>query len=377
METRPVIPVVEPRFPARIGMMLAQPRQALLRVDVRGGGVRDAFWLVLAGLLCFRLEDLARAVMAISHLSFTSVLTRTLAVVSAELREAVVIVVAAALVITLVAGRGRRDPSRDLELGASCYVPFFAVRALYRVLDLEALLGPLPAVANTAAAALALLAAGVMLALAVGVARARPLEEPLTTATAGPREVPPSALDPSTGARVAVTGLAGVLGAAMAINAGWVVRHGDAISPLTQGGEAPDFLLPRIDGEAGHIGLTALRGKVVLLDFWATWCMPCVRMMPTLHGLYQEWQPRGVEFVGINADGSGARPEDVTVFLKQRPRSYPMVIDGDGSVQGMYKVVALPHLVLVGRDGTVRKAFWGMTSKSEISEALAKAAAVP
>jgi hypothetical protein len=54
-----------------------------------------------------------------------------------------------------------------------------------------------------------------------------------------------------------------------------------------------------------------------------------------------------------------------------------MVIDGDGSVQGMYKVVALPHLVLVGRDGTVRKAFWGMTSKSEISEALAKAAAVP
>jgi thiol-disulfide isomerase/thioredoxin len=375
MQTRPSAPG-EPRFPARIGMVLAEPRRALERLDLAGGGVRDAAWLVLLGVLCFRLDDLARALMGFSHLSWKSVIPRTLAVVSAELQEAVIIVLPAALIITVVAGRTKRDPTRDLELGAACYVPFFAARALYRALNLEALLGPLPAAANSAATLVGLAGAAVVAFLALGVTRRRSAATSVEAAGSASRMDDPASalmadLHPGTASRVAVTGLAGVLGAALAINASWVVRHGEAISPLARGGDAPDFLLPRIDGQPGQVSLAGLRGRVVLLDFWATWCMPCERMMPMLHGLYGEWRGRGVEFVGINADGSGASPEQLTAYLKGRPQSYPMVLDQDGTVQSLYKVVALPHLVLVGRDGTVAKAFWGMTSKSELADALA------
>jgi thiol-disulfide isomerase/thioredoxin len=113
----------------------------------------------------------------------------------------------------------------------------------------------------------------------------------------------------------------------------------------------------------------------VLLDFWATWCAPCMHMMPTLHRLYRRWQPQGVEFLGINADGAAVTAEQVAAVLREHPAPYPMVIDNEGEVGSLYKVVALPHLVLIGREGHIIKTFWGVTSETEISQALAAATA--
>jgi thiol-disulfide isomerase/thioredoxin len=348
-------------------MVLAEPARALPVIDRQATGVRDAAWLVLAGIVCFRLEDLMRALLGITHLSFGTVIRQTLAVVSYELREAIVIVLPAAILVTLLAGRGRRDPSRDLELGAASYVPFFAVRAVYRALDHEAFLGPLPRSANQVASALALAWALVIVALAVREARRRPQ----TAAAAG--EAP--AVWPRRRSRVAVTTFAALLGAALFLNVGWVFRHADAIRPLGRGTEAPAFSLRRVDGKPGEVSLGSLRGKVVLLDFWATWCAPCLHMLPTLHRLHQRWQPQGVEFVGINSDGATVTPEEVTALLRTNPAPYPMVIDQDGEVGSLYKVVALPHMVLVDREGSIVKTFWGVTSETELSQALAAATA--
>lgn len=356
------IAAIAPPLPARLGALLASPARALRRIDASGGGVRDAAWLVLFGALCFRLEDLARAVLGITHLSAGLVLRQTLAVFSQELREAVMVVVGAGVGITILAGRGRRDPSLDIELGAACYVPFFAARGVLRTVDLDALFGPVSPFLHQVFDGAALAWATVLFVLAVRTARAR---TPGVAVAAG-------AVVARLGDRVAASALAAVLGGALFVNAGWVARNMNAIRPLRSGSEAPAFSLPRIDGRTGSVALGDLRGKVVLLDFWASWCAPCVQMLPTLHHVYADWQPRGVEIVGINSDGPSSTVQDVRDFLTERPAPYPMVRD-DGTVGGLYKVVALPHMVVIGRDGGIRKVFWGMTSKTELDEALGQA----
>jgi thiol-disulfide isomerase/thioredoxin len=371
----PLTPADGPLLPGRIGMMLAQPVDGLRLYEARGGGVRDAGYLVLLGLLCFRLEDVTRALLGITHLSFGTVLRQMLAVLSQEVQEGIIVVLPAALAVTLAAGRGKRDPSRDLELGAAAYIPFFAVRAVYRAADLEALLGPLPRGFNQAATTVALLWAAVIVALAIRLARGRTLLPTDRSAQLPPSEDPGPVPWPGTRARLAVAGLGALAGAALAVNGTWVARNADAIRPLSRGKSAPDFVLPRVDGQAGTLRLTSLKGKVVLLDFWAKWCGPCVNMMPTLHGIQQDWQNRGVQLVGVH--GPSVPEDEVRAFLRERPAGYPMLLDADGQVNDLYKVVALPHLVLVGRDGTVLKTFWGVTSRHEIESVLSAAVEVP
>jgi cytochrome c biogenesis protein CcmG, thiol:disulfide interchange protein DsbE len=361
-----------PPFPARVGMALAEPSKALATVDARGGGVRDAAWLVLVGVLCFRLEDLTRAVLGISHLSAGTVVRQLLAVISREVQEAVIVVLVAGVAVVVGAGRGRRDPSRDIELGAVAFIPFFAMRGIYRALDHEALLGPLPVLANQVASGAAVLWMALVVGLAIRLARQRTLAGPVPDQLVN--GVPAAEVWPLPRARVAAAGLGAVMGASLAFNAGWVTNHVDAIRPLVRGKEAPPFALARIDGKVGQVSLQALRGKVVLLDFWATWCAPCVQMLPTLDGLYSEWRGKGVEFVGINSDRTSADAAEVREFLMKRPSDYPMVADVNGEVGERYKVVAFPHLVLVGRDGSIRRSFWGVTGRTELHQALTAAA---
>jgi thiol-disulfide isomerase/thioredoxin len=366
-------------LPARFGMALVEPRAALVRVDARGGGLRDAAWLVAFGILCFRLEDVMRALLGLTHLSFGTVIRQMLAVISFEVREAIVVILPAAVAVTIAAGRRRRDPSRDLELGALVYVPFFAVRAVYRTLDLDAFFGPLPVAANQLASTLAFLWACVFLGMAIAVARRREPIDPNQSITSPlpPSSLPAPLVGPRLRSRIAVAMGAGLLGAAFFVNAGWVLRNANAIKPLARGKAAPNFSLDRIDGKPGQVSLAGLHGKVVLLDFWASWCGPCVQMLPTLHHLYDDWRGRGVEFVGINSDGPAATEAELHDFLAARPASYPIVIDRNGEVGSAYKVVALPHIVVVGRDGAIRRTFWGVTSADEIADALSAEAAAP
>ncbi|HTA21072.1 MAG TPA: TlpA disulfide reductase family protein, partial [Polyangia bacterium] len=107
---------------------------------------------------------------------------------------------------------------------------------------------------------------------------------------------------------------------------------------------------------------------VVVLDFWATWCPPCLAMLPTLHELHAEWSDRGVAFVGVNSDG-GIAPEALRAFLDQHAVPYPVGID-EGDIGSLYKVRSLPTLFVIGKDGTIRASFVGLTRKATLTDAL-------
>jgi len=368
----PSVPAGPATFALRVGAVLTEPGRALRAVETRGNGVRDSIYLVLLGVVCLRLQDLARAALGASHLSLATVAQQMLNSLAREVNEAALVVIPAALLVTLLAG-ARRDAALDLELGATAFAPFFLVRALYRAAD--AIAGPLPGnrLLNWASLLVGGAWAAVVVLAAVRVARAR--------ITPVGKSGPPieahaaAALAPALGGRaprIAASLAGAVLAVALVANLTWVVRHADAIRPMRRGTPAPDFSLPRIDGESGDLALASLRGKVVLLDFWATWCTPCVKMIPLLHALHHEWSPRGVEFLGVDSDGDGATYEEVRAFVAAHPAPYPTVLD-DGRANGLYKVTGLPHMVVVGRDGSIESVFFGTTSKLELEAAFRKA----
>jgi thiol-disulfide isomerase/thioredoxin len=357
MSAEPVrkLPDRQPSFPARIGQVLAAPKAAVARIDATGGGLRDAALLVLVGVVTVRLPELLRAILMVVG-PISGALTRVAGLAVDEVRQAAWVVLPAAVVVTASAGR-RRDSGRDLDLGAACYIPYFAVHALARLADAIAGMQVVPPLAVQVAGAIA---AAFVLVPAVRQARGRAPETPA-----------PPPPEPAVGPRARRAGAAvlALAGAAMVANVVWSARHFDALQPIRHGEEAPAFALPRIDGPAGPLGLDAFRGQVVVLDFWATWCSPCVAMLPVMDAVHAAWAPKGVGFLGVNSDGGGATPDEIRAFLHEHQIPYPIVVD-DGRVGGLYKVEALPTLVVIGRDGRIRSSFIGYTTQRTLERAI-------
>ena len=118
------------------------------------------------------------------------------------------------------------------------------------------------------------------------------------------------------------------------------------------GDGAPDVVLPLLvdDGSASQ-SLAALRGKVVYLEFWASWCGPCRVSFPQLEQLRAELGPRGFEVLAVNVDEVEA---DARRFLQQVPVSYPVVRDASGATPAAYGILGMPTGYLIDRDGLVR-----------------------
>jgi len=128
---------------------------------------------------------------------------------------------------------------------------------------------------------------------------------------------------------------------------------------------APDFDLELLTG--GSVSLKELRGKVVMVDFWASWCPPCRQEAPDLAQVYLEYQDKPVEFIGVDIwdDPGGAK-----VYLEQFQVPYPNGADAQGSITIAYGVRGIPEKFFVGPDGTIVKKFVGPIKASDLRAVL-------
>jgi thiol-disulfide isomerase/thioredoxin len=114
-------------------------------------------------------------------------------------------------------------------------------------------------------------------------------------------------------------------------------------------GPAPDFTLPA--QAASAVQLSKLRGQVVMINFWATWCGPCRTEFPLLEQLYKKYKPVGFTLLGVNVEDASADPG---AWLKTTPVTFPVLFDRKNEVSVLYGVSAMPTTVLVDRKGNVR-----------------------
>jgi peroxiredoxin len=142
------------------------------------------------------------------------------------------------------------------------------------------------------------------------------------------------------------TGLLGAGVVAAAILA-WLFA-GAAPAPIDRGSPAPAFELPRVGG-GNPVSLASLRGKVVLLNFWATWCKPCEEEMPGMERLYQKYKDKGLVVLAVSEDADGAGA--VAPFVKKHGLTFPIGLDPKMSVAASYGVWALPSTFIIDRNG--------------------------
>lgn len=154
-----------------------------------------------------------------------------------------------------------------------------------------------------------------------------------------------------------------VAAAALASNRLWEVASSHP--PPSSGSVAPVLIAPDLDGRMRS--LAELEGQVVLVDFWATWCPPCVASLPGLSRLHERYADRGFTVLAVNQEPEAVAR--VRAFAQARELPFPVLID-PGSISQTYGVRSLPTSFLVDRQGVVRAAWRGLVSEAKLEAAL-------
>jgi thiol-disulfide isomerase/thioredoxin len=144
--------------------------------------------------------------------------------------------------------------------------------------------------------------------------------------------------------------------------------RGPLPKPGLAGTDAPPFEVKDLQGKA--YSLSGLKGKPVLLDFWATWCGPCRNSMPVVEKLYREYKDHDLVVLSVDA---GEDRNVVEEFLKKNPLDTPAPLSGDSGILQAYKVQAYPTFVLIGRDGKVAAEQIGFAGEAALRSMLAQA----
>jgi len=122
-----------------------------------------------------------------------------------------------------------------------------------------------------------------------------------------------------------------------------------ALPAIAPSGAAPDFTLRTMAGP--NVRLAEQRGRVVMVNFWATWCGPCRQEMPQLNRLYEKYRASGFVLLGVNVDDDSKKAAELAGKLGV---TFPVLLDTDKSVSKRYDLSTMPSTVIIDRDGTVR-----------------------
>jgi cytochrome c biogenesis protein CcmG/thiol:disulfide interchange protein DsbE len=166
----------------------------------------------------------------------------------------------------------------------------------------------------------------------------------------------------------AVAVVAGLLGLLV-----WDLAHtsGGGVAKDVDSGKqvtAPNWTRPRLDTD-GQLSLASTNGKVRVLNFWASWCVPCAEEAPALEAAAQRWSKQGVVFIGIN--GQDLRGKALA-FIDKHEITYPNVVDS-GRLSGRYGVTGYPETFFVDADGTVTGHIISRVSQKELDQEIRKA----
>ena len=146
-------------------------------------------------------------------------------------------------------------------------------------------------------------------------------------------------------------------------------RSGPTTPGITKSGPAPDFTLESLDGKS--VRLSDLRGKAVLLNFWATWCGPCKIEAPWLVEFQGQYGTQGLQVVGVEMGDDGK--EDIEKFAKEMGVNYPVLFGKEAVGEAYGGVPALPETFFIGRDGKIVDRIIGLKGKAEIEDSIKKA----
>lgn len=145
------------------------------------------------------------------------------------------------------------------------------------------------------------------------------------------------------------------------------IRDNANISYANQYGIAPDFTLKDINGNAMSLG--DFKGKVVILDFWATWCPPCREEIPHFKELYTQYKEKGLEIIGVALDDGGL--QDVKPFAEENGINYPILLGNDKVTRDYGGIKGIPTTFVIDRQGNIIEKFLGYRQK-EVFEKIIK-----
>ena len=131
---------------------------------------------------------------------------------------------------------------------------------------------------------------------------------------------------------------------------------------LKVGRLVPDFAYPGLDGKM--VQLSDFRGKVVLVNIWATWCRPCIDEMPSMEKLYQEFKDGDFEILAVSIDALGA--DVVTPFMQKYNLTFPALIDKEGKIRISYGVTGIPESFIIDQNGGLVKKIIGAADWSSV-----------